>query len=67
MIPIAENATNPFISRPGARAKGRRAHRPIRIDVSPEAIAVAKRTEPASNPPLARIAGFTTSIYARLK
>jgi hypothetical protein len=67
ITPIAEKATKPFISSPGASTNGNRAHTPMSIEESPEAIAVANKTELASKPPFERIAGFTTRIYARLK
>jgi hypothetical protein len=67
MRPIAEKAMKPFISSPGAKTKGKRAQMPISSEVRPEATAVAKRTAPASKPPLLSIAGLTTRMYAKLK
>ncbi len=62
MVPTTAKAKKPFISRPGASAKGRRAHSPMTIVDTPEAITVANSTALTSMPVWLRIAGLTTKI-----
>ena len=67
IIQTTTKAKNPFISNPGATAKGSLAHNPIIKVANPDAIIVAKVTASTLIPVLLRIAGFTMKIYDKLR